>query len=266
MNGMSSHRDLSARFRDEPRTDGIRTCTESRNLLIERWTLEGSGQSAGLLDTNGLIALLLVLDGTLDCKDPKTGSTVRMATGDYIVVRGSDRSLDVTGQAIVIRCVFHGEIDQKRFPKTRRSDGGLILSNAFADRPRIVTVCETRHVRFDIVTSQWHASPDGQECDSSTHESRLMLKGDTIFAIEGAEHPLKAGDSIYLPPRVPNGVRGTNTESGTVRLAVFYRGAIGPFDWQPRATPAATSSLASADGGTMSAAARRLNAFWSLEG
>lgn len=266
MNGMSSHPDLSARFRDEPRTDGIQTCTESMNLLIERWMLEGSGQSASLLDTNGLTALLLVLDGTLDCKDPDTGSTVRMATGDYIVVRGSDRSLDVTGQAIVIRCVFHGDVDQERFPETRRSDGGLIVSNAFADRPRIVTVCETRHVRFDIVTSQGHASPDGRECDSSSHEWLLILKGDTIFTIEGAEHPLKAGDAIYLPPRVPNGVRGTNVESGTVWLAVFYRGAIGPFDWQPRATPAETSSRASADGGTMSAAARRLNAFRELQG
>lgn len=214
MNWMSSHPDLSTRLQDEPRTDGIQTCTESRSLLIERCTLEGSGQSADLLDTNALTAFLLVLDGTLDCKDPDTGSTVRMATGDYILVRGSDRSLDVTGQAIVIRSVFHGDVDQERFPAPRRSDGVLVASNAFDDRPRSVTVCETRHARFDIVTSQGHASPDGRECDSSSHEWLLMQKGDTIFTIEGAEHPLKAGEAVYLPPDVPNGVRGTNVESG----------------------------------------------------
>ncbi|TNJ42308.1 cupin domain-containing protein [Phaeobacter sp. B1627] len=247
-------------------TGQVLTCTESKNLLIEQWTLNEASESAGLLNGNGLNALLLVQEGSLECRHNRCGSPVRMASGDYIVVTGADQLHEVTGAATVVRCLFHGDVEHERFPETRRNVGALSVSNVFADRPRIVTVCETRFVRFDVVTSLGHASPGGRECDSSSHEWLLMLKGDTVFTIEGTEYPLTAGDTIYLPPGVPNGVRDTNVESGTVWMAVFYRGAIGDFDWQPRAAEASASTDPLADGRKMSAAARRLKAFRELQG
>lgn len=267
MSEMSSQSAWPAGTPDGLRAGQVQTCTENKNLLIERWTLNVSDDSESLLDVNGLNVLLLVQDGSVECKDHRTGSIVRMTAGDYIVVKGVNQAFGVGGDATVVRCVFHGDFEHERFPETPRNEGALVVSNVFADRAQIVTVCETRHVRFDLVTSRGHASPDGHECNSASHEWVLMLKGDMVLTIEGVkQHPMTAGDTIYLPPGVPNGVFASNVESGTVFLAVFYRGAIGAFDWQPRAARASLSAEPLANGQKMSAAARRLNAFRELKG
>ncbi len=56
---------------------------------------------------------------------------------------------------------------------------------------------------------------------SHPHEQiGFVVSGSGVFTIDGEESPVKAGDSMYIPPNVPHGFRAT--EDNTVLVDTFY--------------------------------------------
>ncbi len=106
-----------------------------------------------------------------------------------------------------------------------------MLTNLFAALPAsplpdelIAAIPCAGALRIERIVSTGQASPPGFWYDQEEGEWVAVLQGSARLLIEGELEPrlMRSGDFIDLPPRTRHRVEGTDPETPTVWLAVFY--------------------------------------------
>ena len=104
------------------------------------------------------------------------------------------------------------------------------MPNIYADIPSslpdevFTDLISNDNVRIERILSHGHSSPEEGWYDQDEHEWVLVLEGQGVIEFaDGRIVTLSKGDYINIAAREKHKVQGTDKDTVTIWLAVFYR-------------------------------------------
>ena len=104
------------------------------------------------------------------------------------------------------------------------------MSNIYADIPSSIPneifndLIVNDNIRIERILSHGHSSPEEGWYDQEEHEWVLVLEGQGVIEFsDGRIVTLSKGDYLNIPAGEKHKVLGTDKDSVTIWLAVFYR-------------------------------------------